>query len=146
MWPWWGVAGRTVEVEADVGNGLAGIHLIGLPDTALSEARDRVRSAMVNSHYPWPDARIIVSLFPASLPKRGSQFDLAIAVAILGAAGVVPAERIAEPFFLGGSWGSTAASEAYAACSPPSSGRPGMAMSRSWSRRRTRRRPSSYLT
>ncbi|MEV0617881.1 YifB family Mg chelatase-like AAA ATPase [Nonomuraea sp. NPDC050404] len=96
-----GVSGRTVEVEADVGNGLAGIHLIGLPDTALSEARDRVRSAMVNSHYPWPDARIIVSLFPASLPKRGSQFDLAIAVAILGAAGVVPAERIAEPFFLG---------------------------------------------
>ncbi|GAA2318299.1 YifB family Mg chelatase-like AAA ATPase [Nonomuraea roseoviolacea subsp. roseoviolacea] len=96
-----GVTGRSVEVEADVGNGLAGIHLIGLPDTALSEARDRVRSAMVNSHYPWPDARITVSLFPASLPKRGSQFDLAIAVAILGAAGVIPAERIAEPFFLG---------------------------------------------
>ncbi|WP_043634883.1 YifB family Mg chelatase-like AAA ATPase [Nonomuraea candida] len=96
-----GVTGRTVEVEADVGNGLAGIHLIGLPDTALSEARDRVRSAVVNSSYPWPDARIIVSLFPASLPKRGSQFDLAIAVAILGAAGVIPAERIAQPFFLG---------------------------------------------
>ncbi|MET7332959.1 YifB family Mg chelatase-like AAA ATPase [Nonomuraea sp. NPDC005650] len=96
-----GVAGRTVEVEADVGNGLAGIHLIGLPDTALSEARDRVRSAMVNSSYPWPDARIIVSLFPASLPKRGSQFDLAIAVAILSAAGVIPVDRIAELFFLG---------------------------------------------
>ncbi|WP_336208232.1 magnesium chelatase domain-containing protein [Nonomuraea sp. LPB2021202275-12-8] len=47
-----GVAGRPVEVEADVGNGLACIHLIGLPDTALSEARERVRSAMVNSHYP----------------------------------------------------------------------------------------------
>lgn len=96
-----GVAGRTVEVEADVGSGLAGIHLIGLPDTALSEARDRVRSAMVNSHYPWPDARITVSLFPATLPKRGSQFDLAIAVAILGAAGVVSADRVAEPYFLG---------------------------------------------
>ncbi|SEU45125.1 YifB family Mg chelatase-like AAA ATPase [Nonomuraea wenchangensis] len=96
-----GVMGRTVEIEADVGNGLAGIHLIGLPDTALSEARDRVRSAVVNSRYPWPDARIIVSLFPATLPKRGSQFDLAIAMAILGAAGVVPAERIADPFFLG---------------------------------------------
>ena len=68
------------------------IHLIGLPDTALSEARERVSSAVVNSRYPWPDARITVSLFPASLPKRGSQFDLAIAVAILGAAGVVPAE------------------------------------------------------
>jgi len=96
-----GVTGRTVEVEADVGNGLAGIHLIGLPDTALSEARERVRSALVNSHYAWPDARITVSLFPASLPKRGSQFDLAIAVAILGAAGTVPAARVAEPFFLG---------------------------------------------
>ncbi|MFI6299579.1 magnesium chelatase domain-containing protein [Nonomuraea sp. NPDC050790] len=47
-----GVTGRTVEVEADVGNGLAGISLIGLPDTALSEARERVRSAMVNSNYP----------------------------------------------------------------------------------------------
>ncbi|MGI5269729.1 YifB family Mg chelatase-like AAA ATPase [Nonomuraea sp. CA-218870] len=96
-----GVTGSSVEVEADVGNGLAGIHLIGLPDTALSEARERVRSAMVNSHFPWPDARITVSLFPASLPKRGSQFDLAIAVAILGAAGVVPAAGIAAPFFLG---------------------------------------------
>src|SRR5437868_1671595 len=96
-----GVAGRSVEVEADVGNGLAGIHLIGLPDTALSEARDRVRSAMINSHYPWPDTRITVSLFPAMLPKRGSQFDVAIAISILGAAGVVPVERVAEPFFLG---------------------------------------------
>lgn len=96
-----GVTGRSVEVEADVGNGLAGIHLIGLPDTALSEARERVRSAMVNSHYPWPDARITVSLFPASLPKRGSQFDLAIAVAILGAAGAVPSDRVAAPYFLG---------------------------------------------
>lgn len=96
-----GVAGRTVEVEADVGGGLAGIHLIGLPDAALSEARERVRSAMVNSRYPWPDARITVSLFPASLPKRGSQFDLAIAVAILGAAGLVPVARVAQPYFLG---------------------------------------------
>ncbi|MEV4223530.1 YifB family Mg chelatase-like AAA ATPase [Nonomuraea sp. NPDC049725] len=96
-----GVTGSTVEVEADVGSGLAGMHLIGLPDTALSEARERVRSAMVNSHYAWPDARITVSLFPASLPKRGSQFDLAIAVAILGAAGLVPAQRVAEMFFLG---------------------------------------------
>jgi magnesium chelatase family protein len=96
-----GVSGRGIEVEADVGNGLAGIHLIGLPDTALSEARDRVRSAVVNSRYPWPDARITVSLFPASLPKRGSQFDVAIAVAILGAAGLLPADSILDPFFLG---------------------------------------------
>lgn len=96
-----GVTGSCVEVEADVGNGLAGIHLIGLPDAALSEARERVRSALVNSHFPWPDARITVSLFPASVPKRGSQFDLAIAMAILGAAGVVPVAGVAGPFFLG---------------------------------------------
>ncbi|WP_433349797.1 YifB family Mg chelatase-like AAA ATPase [Microtetraspora malaysiensis] len=96
-----GVTGHTVEVEADVGRGLAGTHLIGLLDTAISEARDRVRSALLNSRFGWPDARITVSLSPASLPKRGSIFDLAIAIAVLGAAGAVPAHRIAQPFFLG---------------------------------------------
>ncbi|WP_440071193.1 YifB family Mg chelatase-like AAA ATPase [Streptosporangium sp. OZ121] len=96
-----GVTGRLVEVEADVGSGVAGLHLIGMLDTALSEARDRVRSALVNSRYAWPDARITVSLFPASLPKRGSLFDVAIAMALLAAAGFVPAARVAEPIFLG---------------------------------------------
>ncbi|MFC4535885.1 YifB family Mg chelatase-like AAA ATPase [Sphaerisporangium dianthi] len=96
-----GVSGHVVEVEADVGHGIAGVHLIGMLDTALSEARDRVRSAVINSRYPWPDARVTISLFPASLPKRGSLFDLAIAVSLLGAAGVVPKQRVASPFFLG---------------------------------------------
>jgi magnesium chelatase family protein len=96
-----GVTGHVVDVEADVGNGVAGTHLIGMLDTALSEARDRVRSAVVNSRHAWPDARITVSLFPASLPKRGSMFDLAIAVALLAAAGVVPRQRVAPLFFLG---------------------------------------------
>ncbi|MFJ2031373.1 YifB family Mg chelatase-like AAA ATPase [Streptosporangium sp. NPDC087985] len=96
-----GVTGHPVDVEADVGSGMAGLHLIGMLDTALSEARDRVRSAVVNSRYGWPDARITVSLFPASLPKRGSVFDVAIAVALLAAAGIVPPAKVAEPFFLG---------------------------------------------
>ncbi|GLW04928.1 hypothetical protein Misp01_00580 [Microtetraspora sp. NBRC 13810] len=96
-----GVTGHVIEVEADISNGLPGMHLIGLLDTALNEARDRVRSAVINSRYGWPDSRITVSLFPASLPKRGSQFDLAIAVSLMGAAGAVPIERVAEPFFLG---------------------------------------------
>ncbi|WP_433253480.1 YifB family Mg chelatase-like AAA ATPase [Streptosporangium sp. CA-135522] len=96
-----GVTGHLVDVEADVGAGMAGLHLIGMLDTALSEARDRVRSAVVNSRYGWPDARITVSLFPASLPKRGSVFDLAIAVALLAAAGAVPRDRVAALFFLG---------------------------------------------
>ncbi|MGW5266723.1 YifB family Mg chelatase-like AAA ATPase [Microbispora sp. NPDC004025] len=96
-----GVTGRLVEVEADVGPGVAGTHFIGLLDTAISEARGRVRSALINSRFAWPDARVTVSLSPATLPKRGSLFDLAIAIAVLGAAGAVPAQRIAAPMFLG---------------------------------------------
>ncbi|WP_214413433.1 YifB family Mg chelatase-like AAA ATPase [Sphaerisporangium fuscum] len=96
-----GVSGHVVEVEADVGHGIAGVSLIGMLDTALSEARDRVRSAIINSRYAWPDARVTISLFPASLPKRGSLFDLAIAVALLGAAGLVPRQRLSLPIFLG---------------------------------------------
>ncbi|GII80532.1 hypothetical protein Sru01_55140 [Sphaerisporangium rufum] len=96
-----GVTGHVIEVEADVGHGIAGVSLIGMLDTALSEARDRVRSAIVNSRHAWPDARVTISLFPASLPKRGSVFDLGIAVAVLAAAGQVPRARVAGPFFLG---------------------------------------------
>src|SRR5580704_14748321 len=82
-----GVAGHPVEIEADIENGLVGLLLVGLPDTALREARDRIRSAIVNSQEAWPQRRITVSLSPASLPKRGSSFDAGIAIAILGAAG-----------------------------------------------------------
>jgi magnesium chelatase family protein len=96
-----GVTGHIIEVEADVGPGMVGTHFIGLLDTAISESRGRVRSALINSRFEWPDARVTVSLFPASLPKRGSIFDLAIAIAVLGAAGAVPAHRVAEPVFLG---------------------------------------------
>ena len=84
-----GVTGHVVEVEADIANGLVATILVGLPDTALREARDRIRSAIVNSGEKWPQRRITVGLSPASLPKRGSWFDLAIAVAILAADGLV---------------------------------------------------------
>src|SRR5712671_6627108 len=86
-----GVHGHLVEVEADIANGLVGMVLVGLPDTALREARDRIRSAIVNSGEQWPQRRITVGLSPASLPKRGSGFDLGIAMAILAAAESVPA-------------------------------------------------------
>ncbi len=85
-----GVQGHLVEVEADIENGMVALLLVGLPDTALREARDRIRSAIVNSQETWPSRRITVGLSPASLPKRGSGFDLAIAIAILAAAGAVP--------------------------------------------------------
>ena len=72
-----GVTGEVVEVEADIANGLVGTILVGLPDTALREARDRIRAAIVNSGEEWPQRKITVGLSPASLPKRGSWFDLA---------------------------------------------------------------------
>jgi len=96
-----GVEGHPVEIEADIENGLVGLLLVGLPDTALREARDRIRSAIVNSQEKWPNRRITVGLSPASLPKRGSSFDLGIAVAILCAAGAVPPAGLAELMFLG---------------------------------------------
>jgi magnesium chelatase family protein len=74
----------------DIANGLVGTILVGLPDTALREARDRIRSAIVNSGEQWPQRKITVGLSPASLPKRGSWFDLAIAIGVLTAAGTVP--------------------------------------------------------
>lgn len=72
-----GVEGELVEIEADLGRGLPGIHLVGLPDTALQESRDRVRAAVTNSGEKWPDSRITLALSPATLPKGGSVFDLA---------------------------------------------------------------------
>jgi hypothetical protein len=96
-----GVQGHLVEVEADIANGLVGMVLVGLPDAALREARDRIRSAIVNSGEQWPQRRITVGLSPASLPKRGSGFDLPIAIAVLAAAGVVRAAALAGVMFLG---------------------------------------------
>ena len=92
-----GVEGHPVEIEADIENGLPGLLLVGLPDTALREARDRIRAAIINSSEQWPQRRITVGLSQASLPKRGSGFDIGIAVAILAAAGVVPAAAIDGP-------------------------------------------------
>lgn len=85
-----GVTGHVVEVEADLSPGLPAVVLSGLPDTALNEARDRVRAAIVNSGQSWPNRRITVNLLPATLPKHGSAFDLAIAAALLGGAGELP--------------------------------------------------------
>ncbi|WP_067846245.1 YifB family Mg chelatase-like AAA ATPase [Nocardia lijiangensis] len=96
-----GVDGQLVEIEADIGQGLPSVHLVGLPDTALSESRDRVRSAVANSGEKWPDGRVILALSPATLPKIGSVYDMALAVSVLDAAGVVPSERLAKTVLLG---------------------------------------------
>ncbi|MEG3634358.1 YifB family Mg chelatase-like AAA ATPase [Micromonospora palythoicola] len=85
-----GVTGQLVEVEVDLAAGLPAVVISGLPDTALHEARDRVRAAVVNSGQRWPNRRITLNLLPATLPKFGSAFDLAIAVALLGGSGELP--------------------------------------------------------
>ena len=80
-----GVLARVINVEANVGPGLPGIHVVGHADTAISESRDRIKTAAANSHLPWPKTKVIVSMSPASLPKSGSHFDLPMALAILAA-------------------------------------------------------------
>jgi magnesium chelatase family protein len=96
-----GVRGHAVEIEARIENGPAGLLLHGLPDAAAPETRDRLRAAIINSGRPWPHGRVTVSLAPASLPKRGTGFDLGIAVAILAAAGTIPDTALAGIAFIG---------------------------------------------
>src|SRR5450631_4177210 len=96
-----GVEGHPVEIESDIENGLPGLLLVGLPDTALREARDRIRAAIVNSGEDWPQRKITIGLSPASLPKRGSWFDLAIAIGVLTAAGKVPRAAVDGVMFFG---------------------------------------------
>lgn len=96
-----GVDARIVDVEADVSSGLPGLTIVGLADTAVSESRDRVRAAIEHSGLEWPRTRVTVALLPASLPKRGSSLDAAIAVAILAASQQVPESAAAESCVLG---------------------------------------------
>ncbi|MGI8696921.1 MAG: YifB family Mg chelatase-like AAA ATPase [Mycobacteriales bacterium] len=89
-----GVEGHVVEVEADLARGLPGVSIVGLPDAALTEARDRIRAAIVNSGQSWPAHRITLALSPADLRKHGSGYDLALAASVLCAAGLVPQEAL----------------------------------------------------
>jgi len=79
-----GVSAHLVTVEANVGPGLPGMHIVGLGDAAVKESRDRIRTAFANTSLPWPRTKIMVSLSPAHLPKAGSHFDLPIALAVIG--------------------------------------------------------------
>jgi magnesium chelatase family protein len=89
-----GIDGHAVEVEADLADGLPGCSIIGLPDAAVHEARDRIRAAVLNSGERWPARRITIGLSPASLPKVGSGYDLPMAVSVLAADGAVPADLV----------------------------------------------------
>jgi magnesium chelatase family protein len=95
-----GVRGTVVDIEVHIG-GMPGFTLVGLPDASLAEARDRVRAAVLCSGERWPLQRITVSLSPAALPKRGSHFDLGVAVAIVAAGEDLPTGVTDEMIFLG---------------------------------------------
>ncbi|WP_405627301.1 YifB family Mg chelatase-like AAA ATPase [Streptomyces sp. NBC_00016] len=96
-----GVEGVVVEVQADLEPGVAAFTLVGLPDKSLTESRDRVRAAVVNSGGEWPQKKLTVGLSPASVPKGGSGFDLAIASAVLGAAERIDPRVLADIVMIG---------------------------------------------
>lgn len=90
-----------VEVEADIGRGLPGVSIVGLPDQAVLQARDRVRAAVGNSGLTWPSGKVVLSLSPAAVPKRGSSFDVPLAVGVLTASGELPAAAFEGTLLLG---------------------------------------------
>jgi magnesium chelatase family protein len=96
-----GLDGHIVEIEADIANGLPGVHLVGLPDAALQESRDRVRAAITNCGNEWPTTRLTLALSPATLPKMGSVYDIALASAVLSAHSKKEWPRLEKAVLLG---------------------------------------------
>src|SRR6201991_3257026 len=96
-----GVTAPQVVVEVHLSGGLPSTPIVGLPDSAVREARDRVRVAIQNTAFEYPNRRVTVNLAPAELPKDGGRFDLAIALGILAAGSQVPRERLDDCEFLG---------------------------------------------
>lgn len=96
-----GLAGRPVEVEVDIASGLSATVVVGLADTTVSESRNRVRSAVVNSGTSWPDTRVTINLAPSSLPKSGPHYDLAMGLGVFAAKAIVPVDLLAGSVFLG---------------------------------------------
>jgi magnesium chelatase family protein len=89
-----GFHAQLVSVEVHLANGLPSLSIVGLPETAVKESRERVRSALQYSGFEFPARRITVNLAPADLPKRGGRYDLAIALGILAASGQIPAQAL----------------------------------------------------
>jgi magnesium chelatase family protein len=95
-----GIDAPAISVEVHLSNGLPVFNIVGLPETSVKESKDRVRSAIINSHFDFPARRITVNLAPADIPKQGSRFDLAIAIAILAASNQVPNEKLSDYEFI----------------------------------------------
>src|SRR3977135_1723548 len=91
-----GVAAPRVTVEVHLAGGLPAVHLVGLPETEVREARDRVRAALQNAQFEFPARRVTVNLAPADLPKESGRYDLPIALGLLAAAGALPSRAPAD--------------------------------------------------
>lgn len=91
-----GIDAPLVTVEVHVSNGLPALNIVGLPETAVKESKDRVRGAIINSRFEFPFQRITINLAPADLPKEGGRFDLAIALGILAASGQIPKDNLSQ--------------------------------------------------
>lgn len=91
-----GVEAPEISIEVHLANGLPAISIVGLPEAAVRESKDRVRAALLNSQFEFPAKKITISLAPADLPKEGGRFDLPIALGILAASGQIPAERLQQ--------------------------------------------------
>jgi magnesium chelatase family protein len=96
-----GIDAPLVRVEVHLSRGLPGLSIVGLPETAVKESKDRVRAAIINSNLDFPKQRITINLSPADLPKEGGRFDLPIAIGILAAAGQISPDRLTETEFIG---------------------------------------------
>ena len=96
-----GVAAPRVAVEVHIAGGLPGIHLVGLPEAEVREARDRVRAALQNAQFEFPARKVTVNLAPADLRKESGRFDLPIALGILAATGQIPSDQLAQYEFAG---------------------------------------------
>ncbi|EMC4275196.1 ATPase, partial [Cronobacter sakazakii] len=96
-----GVKAPLVTVEVHISAGLPGLTIVGLPETTVKEARDRVRSALINSGYEFPAKKITINLAPADLPKEGGRYDLPIAIALLAASEQLSASHLGEYEFVG---------------------------------------------
>ncbi|RJQ48816.1 MAG: ATP-binding protein, partial [Gammaproteobacteria bacterium] len=96
-----GVDAPLVTVEVHLSNGLPSLSIVGLPEAAVKESKDRVRSALLNARFDFPARRITINLAPADLPKEGGRFDLAIALGILAASGQIPKQALGNYEFIG---------------------------------------------
>ena len=98
-----GLTAVPVHVELHLSPGLPAIAMVGMPESIMREAKERVRSAVISSGFRWPDSRLTINIAPASTPKSGASFDLAIAVAVLIASGQLPDTLANDAEFYGSS-------------------------------------------